>query len=256
MTSLAEMWAKMDAAWDECGCNNLEYESVKYASFYKHSIWKEYARFSETDPTTLRDRDQMARALVDLGVRCLCDYGGGSGLLGRRLGLIAPDIRVTTFEPYLDSDERKTDHSSIDGFVSHSPHATELDLFDTVTCIDVLEHVPDPVSVMLEIRSLLRSDGYFLVANCFYPVIKCHLPCTFHFRYSFDLVCWAVGFSKVKISGISHGSVYRKVQKPRGWRALLQTIIALSKAFYFFTRLFKYLKVVVGSSCRWQHRLP
>ena len=48
--------------------------------------------------------------------------------------------------------------------------------FDFVIASHVLEHVEDPLIVLSIMIDSVRINGYLVIANCFYPVIKCHLP--------------------------------------------------------------------------------
>jgi len=61
---------------------------------------------------------------------------------------------------------------------------------------------------MADTAAHLREGGQYLTANCFLPVIRCHLPQTFHFRYSWmtalkamgmvagDVVCYGQAFKR------------------------------------------------------------
>lgn len=57
--------------------------------------------------------------------------------------------------------------------------------YDFVLCTDVLEHLHDPLHAIDGIRDALRIGGRALFANCFEPVVQCHLPKTFYLRYGF-----------------------------------------------------------------------
>src|SRR4029079_10068652 len=41
--------------------------------------------------------------------------------------------------------------------------------------------------MVYETANHLKRGGIYLTANCFYPIIKCHLPVTFHFQRSWNL---------------------------------------------------------------------
>jgi len=57
---------------------------------------------------------------------------------------------------------------------------------------------------------MLKMLRDMLIANCFYPVILCHLPCTFHLRYSFDAFCQALGMEVLGNCEGSHAKIYRR----------------------------------------------
>jgi 2-polyprenyl-6-hydroxyphenyl methylase/3-demethylubiquinone-9 3-methyltransferase len=65
--------------------------------------------------------------------------------------------------------------------------------YDAVIAQDVLEHVEDPVALAYKLAVSVRPGGELIFANCFYPVIRCHLPRTFHLRHTFALHMSAMG---------------------------------------------------------------
>jgi hypothetical protein len=52
--------------------------------------------------------------------------------------------------------------------------------------MDVLEHIPDPLPVLAHMITMVETGGKLIIANNFYPVIKCHLPSTFYLRDTFQ----------------------------------------------------------------------
>ena len=74
----------------------------------------------------------------------------------------------------------------------------ELDVYDMLVCTDVLEHVINPLDLLAQMIGAVRVGGHLLIANCFEPVIACHLPSTFHLRYSFDDFCSRLGLRFVQ----------------------------------------------------------
>ena len=75
---------------------------------------------------------------------------------------------------------------------------------------DVLEHVEEPILLANKIASAVRKGGIVIFANCFHPVIQCHLPSTFHLRYTFPWVMKALGLRYVgTVEGAEHAQVFR-----------------------------------------------
>jgi predicted TPR repeat methyltransferase len=58
--------------------------------------------------------------------------------------------------------------------------------YDVLLATDVFEHMADPLSLVEATAEHLRPGGTYIMDNNFFPVIKCHLPSTFHFRWSWD----------------------------------------------------------------------
>jgi hypothetical protein len=68
-------------------------------------------------------------------------------------------------------------------------------------------------SLLLQLEAMVhevRLGGHLLIANYFYPVIFCHLPCTFHLRYSFHSFCRALGLEVLGHCTGSHATIYRR----------------------------------------------
>lgn len=84
--------------------------------------------------------------------------------------------------------------------------------FDVLVSTDVLEHVPDPIAQLGAMVDAVRPSGHLLIANCFFPVIACHLPCTFHLRYSYDDLCLALGLEVLGPCKGSHATIYSRTQ--------------------------------------------
>ena len=50
-----------------------------------------------------------------------------------------------------------------------------------------------------------------MIANAFFPMIKCHLPQDFHFRYSFNYFAKIMGLEVVGTLEGSHATIFKKV---------------------------------------------
>jgi hypothetical protein len=83
--------------------------------------------------------------------------------------------------------------------------------YDCALVIDVLEHIFNPVEEISKLANSIKLGGYMIVANHFYPSIKCHLPCTFYLRYSFEQVVEEFGFQIIGSCFGSHAQIFKKV---------------------------------------------
>jgi 2-polyprenyl-6-hydroxyphenyl methylase/3-demethylubiquinone-9 3-methyltransferase len=116
--------------------------------------------------------------------------------------------------------------------------------FDAIVAQDVLEHVEDPISLAYEIALSARENGKIIFANCFYPVIACHLPSTFHLRHSFHWVMRAMGLRYLgRVDGASHAQVFEKSSQ-----------LSLSRA-RFAERLSMLLGPFLNIACRLGNRI-
>src|SRR5690606_22485283 len=76
---------------------------------------------------------------------------------------------------------------------------------DVLVAQDVLEHVEQPIDLAIRMAQAVKPGGYLIFANCFWPVIKCHLPQTFYLRRSFRFVMRGLGLEFVGvIPGAEH----------------------------------------------------
>ena len=78
--------------------------------------------------------------------------------------------------------------------------------YDILIATDIFEHVVDPLALVAQTGKSLKQDGNYLIANCFYPVISCHLPQCFHFRYTWNHALEKMGFKIDK--NILHGTIF------------------------------------------------
>ncbi len=92
----------------------------------------------------------------------LLDIGAGSGILveqALKMGYVAEGV-----EPSRWLQAKAKEH----GLVVHLgtfPHSEVAGLFDVVTLVDVLEHVPEPVSLLRQTATILARDGLLLIVT-------------------------------------------------------------------------------------------
>lgn len=227
--NLEELWRMMDTVWDEIGCDNLFYDPEKYSAFYSHPVWLVNGLFIEKDETSLSHRKSIARSIKMLhpSSGLVLDFGGGFGTLARCISRAQPDLKIHVYEqrPFESALRQIDDERNIE-FIS-----TEIiETYDIIVSTDVFEHVFEPLVLLQSLARKVRQGGYFIVGNNFTPVIKCHLPCTFHLRYSFSWLMLAMGFLYLGRCPGSYPVVYRKLFRSRPW--LVPTIEAISKMLF------------------------
>ncbi len=198
---LKDIWLLMDEAWELCKCDPLIMDD-RILAFYNHPVWLLNGLFIEQDSVSLRNREIFSTYISTLKPKRVADFGGGVGCLARMIGKYCPDAEIDIIEPY--------------------PHALAIDLanhttnvryrsdfkgkYDVIVATDVFEHVNDPLLLVQNTACHLEIGGKYLIANNFYPVIKCHLPSVFHFRWSWDAVMKSMNLLPGKL--VSYGRVY------------------------------------------------
>lgn len=207
--SLESLWELMDYVWTLCLCNNKSPNQSRLSLYYKHAIWLLNGMFIEQDAVSMGHRRAITCAISELVPRRVLDFGGGFGTLARLLALTHPDAEIEVCEPY----------PPRHGIESCKPFANirfvsevRTQSVDVLVSTDVLEHVPDPLALLAKMVDAVRPGGHLFIANCFYPVILCHLPCTFHLRYSFDSFCRALGLEVLGPCEGSHATIYRRMR--------------------------------------------
>lgn len=208
--SLEQLWWLMDQAWEDCRCDNRHVNTERYASFYRHPVWLLNGMFIEQHSTSMGHRRAITAAVAALRPEHVVDVGGGFGTLARLLASALPKAQIHICEPY------PPQH----GIVSCQPYANiqfvpELtsEAYDVLVSTDVLEHVPDALALLAHMVKAVRPGGHLLIANCFHPVIQCHLPCTFHLRHSFDSFCRELGLDVLGPCAESHATIYRRSRR-------------------------------------------
>jgi SAM-dependent methyltransferase len=216
--SLEQLWQLMDQAWQQCGCNSRNLHVDQLAAFYIHPIWLLNGMFIEQHAVSMGHRQAITSTVIDIDPKQVLDFGGGFGTLARLLATALPQAEIAICEPY----PPRHGIESCKAFANiHFVPELSSQSVDVLVSTDVLEHVPDPLALLASMVDAVRPGGHLVIANCFYPVILCHLPCTFHLRYSFDAFCRALGLGVLGPCEGSHATIYRRniVMEP-DWQQL------------------------------------
>lgn len=207
------VWEEMDRIWYDFGLNNkVSLSSQKnIAEFYRHPVWIMNGVFTEVDPVSSLHREAISTYLINHNCRALADYGGGSGVLAKVLTNKDQDVTVDIVEPFASDffKSKARDFNRVefkDGYTGS--------LYDAVIAQDVLEHVENPIEIAYEMALHTKHGGVLVFANCFYPVIQCHLPITFYLRYTFPVLMKVMGLEYLgTIPNAQHALIFRNTNK-------------------------------------------
>lgn len=231
--SLEEIWTYMDTVWDEMGCSHTATE--QHAAYYQHAVWTINGLFIEQHADSLNNRRLFAEYITATTPSRIADFGGGFGSLARMCAANAPTASIEIIEPYPSQlgIQLCTSYPNI----SYSPllHGE----YDFIIATDVLEHVNDPLKLAEYLISHLAMGGTLLLANCFYPVIKCHLPSTFHLRYSFEYIIQQMGIKKS--CNVAYGTAYIKNDSTH-LTTKIRLLERISRIIYPFLEVAKKIK--------------
>lgn len=229
--SLEQIQQIMDQVWDELGCDNQNLNWDKISAFYNHPVWILNGLFIEQHDLSMKHRQAIAN-WIDLNsnqIQKVVDYGGGMGTIPKLVVTNNPNLQVDIYEPYPSqfAIKRLETYPNIN-FVDQLPDGK----YDCLISTDVLEHVTDPLEVFAKMIKAVKVGGYLLIDNNFTPVIKCHLPQTFHFRPTFKFFAKFMGLKALDVCEGSQARIFRKESdKPLNWQQI-RTLETLSKSAY------------------------
>lgn len=215
---LEEIWALMDLAWATTQADPDDPQSM--ARFYSHPVWTLNGIFTEIHEDSIYNRKTFADFIASTKPARIADYGGGFGALARLLAKRLPSASIDVVEPYPSELALSLCKSFSNIHFVNRLSGT----YDVITALDVLEHVPAPLNLVYGLSRYTHKNSYLLLANCFYPVIKCHLPCTFYLRDTFDFLMKKMGF--IPVEKVLYAQTYRigdTIRNPstmQGWTAL------------------------------------
>ena len=204
---LEQIWYLMDLIWNDYACDSQNLEWDNLGKFYAHPVWILNGLFIEQDNVSMGHRHAICDWVIENKCSNVVDYGGGFGTLARLIAQKKQSINIHIYEP----------HPSEFGIKRANEFAniTMIDqlagYYDCLISTDVLEHVPDPLSNFIDMVGSVKVGGYLIIANCFMPVIKCHLPQTFHLKYTFNLFSRLFGLEIVGDLKGSHATIFKKV---------------------------------------------
>jgi hypothetical protein len=201
--NLEQLWKLMDEVWIEFGCDK-DLSEANLSAFYSHPIWLLNGLFIEQDQASLSNRRCFVNYVVSQSPARVADIGGGFGTLARMIGEACPNAQIEIIEPHPHPEAIRRVEEIAN--VTYCPQLSGD--YDLLIATDVFEHVPDPIALVQATAKHLKLNGNYLIANCFYPVILCHLPETFHFRYSWNQVLEALGLEPGK--PVAYGFEFNK----------------------------------------------
>lgn len=248
---ITDLWKMMDIVWDELGCDSSNLQPEKISEYYSHPVWTLNGLFIEQDDVSMQHREAIASWIADNQISSVLDYGGGFGTLARLIAAKDKNIAVDIHEPFPSqlAIAKVQEFSNIQ-FVNSLHHD-----YACLVCIDVLEHVPNPMELFAMMIESVKIGGFLIVANCFYPEIKCHLPASFHFRHTFNSFARAMNLRIVGRCEGSHAIIYKKVtgespdwNKIRRLEKSSEAAFPVNEFFSFNLNLLKQLaKTIIGS---------
>ncbi len=127
----------------------------------------EFKSLHEINPLRVAYIEQQAGELAG---RKVLDIGCGGGILAEALaqkgahvtGIDMADLSLKVARMHLHESELDIDYQLTTAEAFADRHAAQ---FDVVTCLEMLEHVPDPASVIASATRLLKADGVLFIST-------------------------------------------------------------------------------------------
>jgi 2-polyprenyl-3-methyl-5-hydroxy-6-metoxy-1,4-benzoquinol methylase len=225
-----EVWGLIDDVWDTLGCDNENLDFDKMSAFYKHPIWLFNGIYIEQDEIALGHRRVITDWVISNRNRIdsMLDYGGGFGTLDRMIAKRDMNLSIDIFEPHPNNMALKKASE-----FSNICYINSIKLkYDCLISTDVIEHCPDPLSILHEMIQSVKIGGHLLIANNFSSCIKCHLPSTFHLRYTFNLFAKLMGLNFIGMCHGSHAKIFLKTSETNIDNTTLHQLEKLSKILF------------------------
>ena len=161
--------------------------------------------FIEQHALSMQHRAAISDWITARNIKSVVDYGGGFGTLARLIARKNTECTINVYEPHPNEVFIQKTRNFHNIKIVKSLH-----ICDCLVCTDVLEHVDNPLSLFSEMVNSVSKNGYLIIANNFTPIIKCHLPHTFHLRYTFNLFAKVMGLTKIGPLKGSHATIFKK----------------------------------------------
>jgi 2-polyprenyl-6-hydroxyphenyl methylase/3-demethylubiquinone-9 3-methyltransferase len=157
--TLEEIWLIMDKVWHEIGCNQSDPFDGKLEQYYKHPVWVLNSLFSEQDPSSQINRQEIVDWIVSKqDISNVLDFGGGMGSLARALAIALPNLDIKIYEP--------SPHPFALGLTQshHNIRYTKTieSEYDCIICLDVMEHLLSPLKTLKQLVESTKADGYLI----------------------------------------------------------------------------------------------
>lgn len=149
--------------------NNVDNDEVKKFSNLAKTWWNsngELKTLHQVNPLRL----EFVRKFTKLENKKIIDIGCGGGILTESLTMQNND--VSGLDASAEAIEVAKQHAQKNNFNINYINSTIEDFtanndkqFDIATCMEMLEHVPDPESIIASISKLVKKDGLFFAST-------------------------------------------------------------------------------------------
>ncbi len=122
------------------------------------------------NPLGLTRKSMVLELLAAKSSHKICDIGCGYGDLSMGLVDQTAEVHGIDISPTRVERAKLRGIKAVSGDASKTPF--ESDFFDGVICSEVIEHIVDPLALMIEIHRILKKDGTAVLTVLFSPEIE------------------------------------------------------------------------------------
>ena len=201
--TLESMWELLNEQWKLYNCDPTIMDK-RITNFYQHPVWVLNGLFIEQHELSLSQRVGIANWVKTEQPFRIADFGGGYGTLARLIAMRLPESIIEVIDPHPHNLATEVSRAYTNLIYKHTLDGE----YNLILATDVFEHVPNPILLLSETSKHLKIGGKYFIANCFSPVIDCHLPQLFHLSFSWDIILESIGL--IKESNIEYGESYIK----------------------------------------------
>ena len=149
--------------------SNIDLQEIDKFSSLANNWWDpdgELKTLHQVNPLRL----DFIKKFVSLDKKRIIDIGCGGGILTESLKTNdnnVSGIDASTEAINIAKQHAKTNNLDINYINStvEEYQSSNKDSFDVITCMEMLEHVPNPESVIASISKLIKKDGYFFAST-------------------------------------------------------------------------------------------
>ena len=150
--------------------SNVDPSQIHQFNAIADTWWDKLGQFKPLHDINPLRLQFMQEQLNDFAHKKIVDIGCGGGILSESMAILGADVvgidlaeqALAVAVDHARANEVKVDYQCIAVEDFAEQHAGK---FDVVTCMEMLEHVPDPASIIEACQKLIKPDGWVFLST-------------------------------------------------------------------------------------------